>query len=629
MIVKMDKSAPGSFAFMRNFGFAQALILCLIVYLMVTASGVLLAGNNSDDWRDLAGVPSKWAELEGRWFMDVIYRFVLGERPLLPLQIVLAFGCMFATSHILAKHVSDKNTAPLATVLIFVFSTNHLYMGDILHFNSHLFAFQLAILLSVVSVHLLVDRFDEAGLGKRLGLMAFAVILVSLALAIYQPYAIVGFIIPLLGMISPRARSLRGTIVILGICLLVAVGAYAFYVFSLDTFIALSGRDGSLTRFDKPDADELRAKLADLPAMIRSFYTGGLLYIPLKLKLVLSTVPVLAFCTMALNAVLAFGPDGPVQFGDRLWRAVSVVLGTTLILVITPYIFWFTYKETFLPPRAVAYAGIFIATALLANLNLLATLGRGVSIFLGYIVACKVAFAGVCIVLLVAASQMWSDLAAVDHRDTELARSIHARATALPGYDGGRIRLVGGLQYDDLSWGGSIGRTVFHENNDEHAIFKEMFNLPWRAESISLSPQACPAFPADGSVFMFKGAAYVCLAAFKELQPRSNCLVLSEHDNTTLCVNGTNVVQLFPGCKQEPDPHQRLYVWLLDSTGEKVRVIFKLGMIYFELNGDCYRGANLDNDIEKVLSVRDYEIGVGDVWSEDTAGRSLGPLPDR
>jgi hypothetical protein len=553
----------------------------------------------------------------------------LGERPLLPLQIVLAFGCMFATSHILAKHVSDKSAAPLATCLIFVFSTNHLYMGDILHFNSHLFAFQLAILLSVLSVHLLVDRFDDAGVVKRFGFMALAVILVSLALAIYQPYAIVGFIIPLLGMISPRARSLRGTIVILGVCLLVAAGAYAVYVFSLDMFIALSGRDGSLTRFDTPNLDDLRAKLFDLPAMIRSFYSGGLLYIPLKLKLFMAMVPILAFCTMALNAILAFGPDGPVEFGDRLWRASSLVLGTVLILMITPYIFWFTYKDAFLPPRAVAYAGIFIATAFLANLNLLATLGRSVSIFSRYIVACKVAFVGVCMVLLVAASQMWSDLAAVAQRDTELARSIYSRVNALPGYDGGRIRLIGGLQYGDLSWGGSIGRTVFHENNDQHDIFKEMFNAPWRAESISLSPQACPAFPADGSAYMFKDDAYVCLAAFKEIQPRSNCIELPEHGNTTLCVNGTNVVQLFPGCKQEPDPHRRLEVWLLDSTGEKVRLMFKLGMIYFELNGDCYRGANLDNDIEKVLSVRDYETGVGDVWFEDTADLPLGPLPDR
>ena len=629
MAVNMENPAPGRWAILRQFGLAHAVILCLIVYLTVTASGVLMAGNNSDDWRDLAGAPGKWAELEGRWFMDVIYRYVLGERPLLPLQIVLAFGCMFATSRILARHVAEKAAVPMATVMIFVFSTNHLYMGDILHFNSHLFAFQLAILLSVVSIHLLTDRFDDAGWARRFGLMALAVLLVSLALAIYQPYAIVGFIIPLLGMISPRARSFRATIAILGICLLVAAGAYLLYVFSLDTFIALSGRDGSHTRFDSPDAEELRAKLADLPAMIRSFFTGGLLYIPLGLKLVVVLVPFLAFLTMALNVLLAFGPDGPVGFGDRLWRASAVVLGTVLILTITPFIFWFTYKDTFLPPRAVAYAGTFIATAFLANLNLMRTLGRHVPAVSRYIVACKVAFAGVCAVLLITASQMWSELAATAERDVELARSIYARATALPGYDGGAIRLVGGLQYDDLSWGGSIGRTVFHENNDQHGIFREMFNTPWHAESISLSPRACPAFPADGSVFLHDGAAYVCLAAMKDIRPRDNCLDLPELGGTALCVNGTNVVQLFPGCRQPPDPKQRIYVWLRDSTGAKIRIILKTGMIYFELNGDCYRGANLEHDIEQVLSVGGYESGVGTLWSEDTSGLALGPLPDR
>ena len=125
----------------------QAVLACAAIYLAVTAAGIQQAGFNPDDWRDLGGTPTKWAETHGRWAMDLIYRYLFAERPLLPLQILLTFGNFLSISYLLAKYaVNDDRYRPVSVFLIFLTGVNYVNMIDILHFNSHLFAFSFAML---------------------------------------------------------------------------------------------------------------------------------------------------------------------------------------------------------------------------------------------------------------------------------------------------------------------------------------------------------------------------------------------------------------------------------------------------------------------------------------------------
>ena len=168
----------------------QAVLACAAIYMAVTATGILQAGFNIDDWRDLGGTPARWAEREGRWAMDLIYRYAFAGRPLLPLQVLLAFGNFLAISYLLAKYAVDEaSNRPVAVFLIFVTGVNYANMIDILHFNSHVFAFSFALLCSLFAFHAIVnlDRLKSRA-AMALVLLASAQMLAA-SFAIYQRWS--------------------------------------------------------------------------------------------------------------------------------------------------------------------------------------------------------------------------------------------------------------------------------------------------------------------------------------------------------------------------------------------------------------------------------------------------------
>ena len=71
-----------------------SLLAAALLYVAVTAYGVVNDGYHSDDWRHLTGASPLWVAVEGRWLLDLIYRDLLGERFLLPVQLLLAFPCL-------------------------------------------------------------------------------------------------------------------------------------------------------------------------------------------------------------------------------------------------------------------------------------------------------------------------------------------------------------------------------------------------------------------------------------------------------------------------------------------------------------------------------------------------------
>lgn len=69
-----------------------ALIAMAVIFITVTGHGLVLEGNNSDDWRHVTGA-YLWGVVEGRWFMEIIFRDVFNGPFHTLAQLVLAFGC--------------------------------------------------------------------------------------------------------------------------------------------------------------------------------------------------------------------------------------------------------------------------------------------------------------------------------------------------------------------------------------------------------------------------------------------------------------------------------------------------------------------------------------------------------
>ena len=79
-----------------------AFLAAVLLYVVTTAWGVLNDGFHSDDWRHVNGTSPLWTAIEGRWLLEVIFRDLLGERFLLPVQVTLAFPCFWWVARILA-----------------------------------------------------------------------------------------------------------------------------------------------------------------------------------------------------------------------------------------------------------------------------------------------------------------------------------------------------------------------------------------------------------------------------------------------------------------------------------------------------------------------------------------------
>ena len=162
--------------------------------------------------------------------MDLIYRYAFAGRPLLPLQVLLAFGNFLAISYLLAKYAVDEaSNRPVAVFLIFVTGVNYANMIDILHFNSHVFAFSFALLCSLFAFHAIVnlDRLKSRA-AMALVLLASAQLLAA-SFAIYQPYAVIGLVIPSILLIKIHKFSNAQTLRYFGACAVLGGGRGALF----------------------------------------------------------------------------------------------------------------------------------------------------------------------------------------------------------------------------------------------------------------------------------------------------------------------------------------------------------------------------------------------------------------
>ena len=92
-------------------------------------------------------------------------------------------------------------------------------------------------------------------------------------------------------------------------------------------------------------------------------------------------------------------------------------------------------------------------------------------------------------------------------------QSNETHTSSLEGYQGDSFSIYGRVTYPDLSWGGALGLSIFVGTRSIYSAFREMYNLSWKPVGIDESPRTCPEFPAEKSVFLHQGKAFVCLVA--------------------------------------------------------------------------------------------------------------------
>ncbi|MDH5528646.1 MAG: glucosyltransferase domain-containing protein [Paracoccaceae bacterium] len=480
-----------------HWGVTAALLACLAVYLSGTAPWLVMDGPNPDDWRQMAGAPAggmplNWTTEEGRWAMDLIFVYLFGERFLTPLQVALAFPCFFWIAHCLAGRAAPHDLEAPATVLIFAFGLNHIYMVDALNFSSHVFPYPLALVLSLTAFSLMEF---ERGLWWRLPLAAQ---MLAISAGIYQPFAIFGIVLPLLALMRTDRYSVGVALRFILFGILAGVLGLFLYFLEWQVLVSIDPHTAEVNRIGSMGSRELIAKLPALPNLWQSMHTGGLQNVPFALRLV----------HLALVATIALGVGfAMVNTMQRSRTTLAMTMARigvapVAILFVVPTLIWFTYPSTWMPGRVVGYLGFFVSGVAVCVLALLPTRVR----LFGFI-----ALAGTASIYLFVASAAWHDQVRTGDLDRELARAILARVSGMQGYDGQPIRLIGEVPSPN-SWGGLLGWRVFHEGNPVPGIFREMYGFGWDAESLLVSPRPCPAFPAYDAVFMHQGRAHVCLS---------------------------------------------------------------------------------------------------------------------
>lgn len=564
-------------------GEARTLMLAVLLYLLSTAYGVLNDGFHSDDWRHVAGVSPLWTAVEGRWFLEVIFRDLLGERFLLPVQLALAFPCLYWVARTLARHAAPEGGGDAATLAIFAVAVNHIFLADALSFASNVFAYPLALALSVGAFEL-VGRVERRPALVQAGAAIAAAQLLALSLAIYQTFAVAGLIVPVLALLRIDRVRFAGALRQAGIGAAVSVLAIALYLVEWRLYAGLKGVVIVSERFSGTDAAGFAAKLGALPGLMRSLHTGTLMVLPFPLRATMGLFSLATLVLLAFGGLRALAGSG--SLGARALAVLRLGIGATLALFVFPVLFWLGYEGDAAPARAFGYIGFWIAALFVLGLSLAGPAAKSGRLY----TAGMAAMALVGAVFALTASAFWTDSARVGARDMELARAIEARLAALPGYTGPPFRIVGGVDYPDLSWGSLAGWSSFHAGNPRLGIFREMYGRAEDAASLPVSPRACHAFPAADAAFLHEGMAYLCLEDFQPFMDEIACAPLDAGGE--ICLGPHVYVHIAGTClKTGPDDPEMRVAFHYEGRSFAPERSFSVASFPIQIGDRCYTTA--------------------------------------
>ncbi|MEX0340701.1 MAG: hypothetical protein AB3N11_16880 [Arenibacterium sp.] len=586
---------------------SQAFVVCMAVFLIATAPGLVADGRTADDWRQIhgapyGGMPLNWTTEEGRWAMELIFVHVFGERFMPGLQAGLAALLLFLVARICARASVKEELQPLGSVFVFALGVHHLYMVNVLNFSSHVFAYPLALLLSLGAFQLFWQC-NGSDWKKSLVLVLLGAQAIAFCAAIYQPFAPFGAVLLLVAFMRvdkiTNAQLVRYTLVsIVGVVL-----AGVLYVAETQLAAALYPRPPAIDRVQIASASGLMLKLTDIPMQFLRVWAGTLQFIPTWLKWL--NVAFFAFTSLLViwAAVAATGRSGP-----RWLTSARVLLGAAGISVLIPLFIWLSSESSYFPPRVIAFSGILWAVLFLAPAGLLLNRFKPRLALLVF----PSAFAAVHVMVAAAA---WNDQIEMGTRDRALAAQIMARVSNVEGYDGGPFRIVGGTAYPDLEWGDFIGWTSFHPGNPVIGIFKSLFNVPWYAESGLLDgPQACAGFPAYDSVYTHDEIVYVCLSATDGFSDES-CVDSGNDEIGRICFTRTAVIRFRDAC----DASARNYSVVVSdmAAADRMTTFNGIDSPGHALEGGCFFTAEWNGPAPTSIAVS-YVDGDGAItWSEE------------
>jgi len=499
-----------------------------------------------------------------------------------------------------------------------VVGVNHIYMADALNFNAHVFVFPLAMLLSLTAFHLIFRSITNVSVSN-VARWLVAIQCISFALAIYQPFAVFGVILPLIGLFRWDRYDLSNIIVIFGLCLICCLLGLLLHKIEWWLLMKVLGREINSAGFQLANLDEIKSKLAAFPKRATILLSGGLMSPTNVFRWVQGGATGLLLFSVVLLA-------GASIWGKRLLRqgvslnAARFTLASGLALFVCPLLLWLALATAYFPSRAVAYLGFWLCAIAVATYTLAQRPGipaRMRPLISWTAVIAMVVFA---ISNTAMSQKIWTDRAQLAESELKLASQILEDVQSLPYYDGGAVKVIGSLP-SGYRWGGSLGVSVFHGNNSYHGIFMGGLGTPWRAEAVEISPVGCPAYPSPGSFFIHEDDAHVCLSPQIGIFPLQDCIDLGSTSDERLCRSGETLIRAVGQC-DEPALRET-YLLVEDPLGASV--VFDSSHTILRLNGRCYQAAkNPGMSVREVVGTR-YPFGTGPAKAE----RYYYPIPNR
>lgn len=594
---------------------AQAWMVCAVLFGTVTGVGLLFEGYNFDDWRHLGGTPDLWAGTEGRWAMDFLFRFVLQEKFHLPLQILLAFFCLYGCAFMLARYSVGDRYHGLATVLIFLIGTQHIYMSSALMFNAHIFAYPFAFVVSLFAFHLIYQSRGASVLGQGLAVLVAAQLL-AFGLGIYQTFALFGLIIPVLVVALYDKYELRKEILFLCLCGLVCVLGLGLYLIEGELYRTALGLSSEIVRFEPPSLSDQVQKLIGLPAFLIRIYAGGLIPAPTYFRLATALAAAIGVGVIGLAMLFALAEQGGRAPAVRLFNAARIAIAAATLFIILPVLFWFTYKDVYTPGRTVAFVQFWLPAFSLGLLGLILRQRAGAFSHAAF-VAAVAGLGAVSAASLFNASAVWTERARIYDTDRNIAEAVYARVNAMDGFQDGRFRVIGGVDYSHFTLGGQLGWTTLHAGNPKLGIFKGMFNLPDYITSYRISPRSCEAMPSANASYVHDGVAYVCLEAKTAFLPLTRCIDIDRDGIGTICLKDEMIFHVTPTCADENGARRQVYVAQRDGAdGIVASTRIEEQTFGLELSDGCYYAIPDVDQPYAAISIGLYESGTGVLWEE-------------
>nr|WP_245222732.1 glucosyltransferase domain-containing protein [Ruegeria sp. HKCCSP351] len=595
-----------------------AAVLAALLFLPTVGIGVVRSGFNPDEWRFAAGLERGFAEVHGRWSTHWAHEELFGWDTPIAFLIFVIFAALFGVSVLIARQsVARTGSIMMIAVIVVVFlaGSSHVYLTEILHYQTQAPWFSLGLMASVGAMTMIAQPHAQS-VGGMVLRMIVAAELLAISIGFYQSYALMGFLIPAIVLIRIDGYDHRESVLCIFRVLVVSVVALALYQLQLRATISILDLRANFRFAGGVESTVILEKLSALHRMERLIHSGGLLGVPQPYRgvFLLGTAAVCGLVLMAaLSALLA-----PRAFPGGGWfGAFRVFLGGFGALFILPVLIWFLYPEPYLIGRSIGFIGFVFAGVALAST---AVVAQGMA---GVPMSRFAPVAGLTLVLIfgvsqaIASSHIWPLFQRVAEQDVALADDIVERARSMNGFDitSTPIRSVGGPADQHLRFGGFQTPSTFHRGIDMNSIFQIRYGAANYAGSVLTPPRPCAAFPEDGSVFMAEGTLFVCFEATEPLPRQSTCFPLGGGRKAALCYSDTMAVLLGQTCADIDPGDGQIVATQLNEAGEWIRFNrFPWQALATEMNGLCYRFLSTGGEPFSVLRI-EHKTAMGTEWT--------------